>query len=163
MRERRRAVLLVVAMSTAGCGLVQGHEELNGRELPPLRELEPPPSLFVEGEVRDARTLAPIADAEITIRGEPAGPASTAVVARTGADGRFAVTFDRVREQVRPGWLDETVFGTEPHDEWVNAIVVAVTAKDRCTAPRRYGVHEVPKPLTVWMSPCATGPTPGAR
>jgi hypothetical protein len=149
----RRTLLVAAAMSVGGCAMFLDGE-LNDRELPPLRELEPPPSLFIEGEVRDARTLAAIRDAEITVHGEPSGPVSTIATTRTDAGGRFALTFDLVRERVRPGWFEESMIGTEPHDDWVEVVVVAVASKDHCAAPRRLGVLDVPTPLTIYVSRC---------
>jgi hypothetical protein len=155
----RRTLLVAAAMSVGGCAMFLDGE-LNDRELPPLRELEPPPSLFIEGEVRDARTLAAIRDAEITVHGEPSGPASTIAKTRTDASGRFALTFDRVREHVEPSWLAQATFGTEPHDDWVAVIVVTVASKDHCAAPHRFERHEVPTPLTIYVSPCEGSAAP---
>ncbi|HYG67789.1 MAG TPA: carboxypeptidase-like regulatory domain-containing protein, partial [Anaeromyxobacteraceae bacterium] len=160
--DRGRAFLAAAAMSVAGCAMFLDNG-LNERELQPMPELEPPPSLFIEGEVRDARTLAAIRDAEVTVRGDPAGPASTMATTRTDAAGRFAMTFNCVRERVRPGWLEQNTIGTEPHDDWFEGIVVAVASKDHCAAPRRFGLGEIPKPLMIYVSPCEAPVVPAPQ
>jgi len=137
-----------------GCGLLQASDPT------PDYIRFPDTARTVDGEARDAVTLAPVPDAEVELSTERPGYSKRV---RADPGGRFSVDFSGLREAIRPSVPEQIIMGAEAQDVLVGWVSLRAVAGDRCSRAITWeGSRPPSKPVLLLMEPCPPiGALPG--
>lgn len=128
-----RLVAAVAVLSLSGCGLLLSQADV------PEYVRHPRTAYFVEGEVRDATTLAPIPDAEVTLETDRPG---YVLVRRADPGGRFSIGYSAMSR--RSGVVD-SLLGDPADAQLVTRISIRARASGRCSPTHTFDVEAVPE------------------